>query len=95
MSDVRESPALDIIYLLQQMGAEVSYHDPYVDALNSGNINLANTHLEEDHLRLIDLLLVVTNHSSIDWELIASACKPIIDTRNIMSTIQPENVNSF
>ena len=83
VSDVRESPALDIIYLLQQKGAQVIFHDPFVDVLISNDENLESVPLTADELQASDLTLVVTNHAKTDWDLVVQSSNLLIDTRNV------------
>ena len=83
VSDVRESPALDIIYLLQQKGAQVVFHDPFVDVLISNDENLESVPLTADELQASDLTLVVTNHAKTDWDLVVQSSNLLIDTRNV------------
>ena len=70
VGDVRESPALKIIELLRELGAEVVYHDPYVRA--AGELGLRSAPLEEA-LDGADLVLIVTAHPGIDYDAIAAA----------------------
>jgi UDP-N-acetyl-D-glucosamine dehydrogenase len=81
--DVRESPALDIIHLLKERGAEVSYHDPYVPSLKleDGNV-LDSSDLTAQWLSGADCVVVVTDHSSYDWQWVLDNCRLLIDTRN-------------
>ena len=83
VSDVRESPALDIIYLLQQKGAQVVFHDPFVDLLVSNDEKLQSVPLTADELQASDLTLVVTNHAKTDWDLVVQSSNLLIDTRNV------------
>ncbi len=83
VSDVRESPALDIIYLLQQKGAQVVFHDPFVDVLVSNDEKLQSVPLTADELQASDLALVVTNHAKTDWDLVVQSSNLLIDTRNV------------
>ena len=82
IDDVRESPALDIIELLQDKGAEVSYHDPHAPSLRIGEKTLRSVPLAE--LDTYDCCVVVTDHSSVDYKLVASQAKLILDTRNAL-----------
>ena len=80
VGDVRESPALKIISLLRELGAEVCYHDPHVPAL--AELGLASTPLEEA-LADADLALIVTAHPSVDHELIATRARLVVDLRGV------------
>jgi UDP-N-acetyl-D-glucosamine dehydrogenase len=84
VSDTRESPALDIIHLLQAKGAEVSYHDPWVPALNTDGLNLESVQDVEAALQAADCGILVTDHSAYDWERLR-ACNPwLVDTRHVL-----------
>ncbi len=83
VSDVRESPALDIIKLLQEKGAEVVFSDPFVEKLNSGGKTLEAVPLTADGLKESDAVVIVTNHSAIDWDFVVEHSQLLIDTRNV------------
>ena len=84
IDDVRESPALDIIRLLQARGAEVDYADPYVPSLSE---SLEATMSSVDGVPGIcgdyDCVVVCTDHTDFDWAAIVDAAPLIIDTRNV------------
>lgn len=84
VNDVRESPALDIIALLNKMGAKVEYHDPHVPVLTEHGLNLTSVDLNEDHIRDADCVIVTTNHSIVDQAQVAGNARLIIDTRNAL-----------
>jgi UDP-N-acetyl-D-glucosamine dehydrogenase len=89
VGDVRESPALKIISLLRDLGAEVRYHDPHVAAL--AEFGLANTPLE-DALADADLVLIVTAHPHVDHDLIARRARLVLDLRGVTRAASPMNV---
>lgn len=83
IDDLRESPALTIIELLQKEGAQVSYNDPFFKYVGRGrkyNLEMANTPLE--NLEQYDAVVIVTDHSSYDYRWIVDHAKLIVDTRN-------------
>jgi UDP-N-acetyl-D-glucosamine dehydrogenase len=82
IGDVRESPALDVILLLQERGAIVSYHDPYVSDLRHEELESESVALTAETLRQADCVVVVTNHALYDWAFIAEHAQLIVDTRN-------------
>ncbi|MCA9751944.1 MAG: nucleotide sugar dehydrogenase, partial [Gemmatimonadetes bacterium] len=82
--DVRESPALEIIQLLEDAGASVSYSDPYVPSLFENGRTVTATPLTEDVVRAADCVLVVTDHAAVDYDLLAKNAKIVVDTRNAM-----------
>ncbi len=84
ISDMRESPALDIMHLLLQRGADVSYHDPYVPSLEIGEVALQSVELDTDALATADCVVVVTDHDVYDWEWIGDKSPLLVDTRNAL-----------
>jgi UDP-N-acetyl-D-glucosamine dehydrogenase len=89
VNDTRESPALAIIELLLARGAEVLYHDPFVPVVpptreHGALQGLASVPLTRERLAGIDAALVVTDHSEVDYALLAEACPLVIDTRNVV-----------
>ncbi|AFZ32170.1 nucleotide sugar dehydrogenase [Gloeocapsa sp. PCC 7428] len=90
VDDQRESPALKIIQLLQQQGANVSYHDPYAPTCTNHRhfpeINLQSTALTKENLATFDAVIITTDHDDVDYKLIADYSSLIIDTRNVLAT---------
>ena len=84
VSDVRESPALDVIHLLQEMGADIQYHDPYVPDLTHEGISQKSILLTAAVLHEADCLVVITDHSAYDWLWIAEEAHLIVDTRHAL-----------
>lgn len=90
VDDVRESPALDIIQLLEEKGAKVTYHDPYVARIRlEGERIMESTPYSTDWLAAADCVLIVTNHAVFDWEEIVNSSSLIVDTRN--ATVKARN----
>ena len=85
IDDIRESPALDIMHMLREQGAEIAYHDPWVPVLESEVFDLRSRPLTRATLRRADCVLVTTAHSSIDWALVAKEARLVVDTRNALS----------
>jgi UDP-N-acetyl-D-glucosamine dehydrogenase len=81
--DVRESPALDVLRLLMDRGAKISFHDPYNEkiALDGGGVHKV-TPLTPANLRRADLVVIVTDHSSYDYDMIVRHANVVLDTRN-------------
>ena len=84
IDDLRESPALDIIHLLGQKGAQVSYHDPFIPALNHEDINMRSVPDLDEAIKTSDCVVIVTNHSDYDYDKILADAKLIVDTRNAL-----------
>ena len=89
VGDTRESPALKIITLLQDLGADVSYHDPHVASLS--DFGLSSTPLD-DVLRDADLALIVTAHPSVDHDVVARRARLVVDLRGVTRTSHAANV---
>jgi UDP-N-acetyl-D-glucosamine dehydrogenase len=87
IDDVRESPALDVIGLLQQSGAEVTYHDPYVPKLNDENINLSSVPDLMAAVESVDCVVIITNHSEYDYQQIYEKASCVMDARNALGSI--------
>lgn len=88
VDDTRESPAFEIIELLRESGAVVSYHDPQVPKaprVRRHDLQMASVDVSKDVLAEQDAVVIVTNHSSIDYAVIADHSRLIIDTRNAMA----------
>lgn len=82
IDDVRESPALDVIELLRQRGANVRYHDPFVPRIQHNGLLMKAEEELNSALQLADCVLVVTDHSTYDWTAISCHARLIVDTRN-------------
>jgi UDP-N-acetyl-D-glucosamine dehydrogenase len=89
VGDVRESPALKIISLLRELGAEVLYHDPHVPEL--GELGLSSTPLERAASEA-DLAIVVTAHPSVDHHLLATRARLLLDLRGVTRNASGANV---
>jgi UDP-N-acetyl-D-glucosamine dehydrogenase len=83
-SDMRESPALRIIELLEGTGAVVSHHDPHVPRLLVGGVEMLSVDLDERSLSAHDAVLVVADHDAIDWALVEQHAALVLDTRNVI-----------
>jgi len=86
IDDLRESPALDVIGLLKQKGARVSYHDPYIPHLDHEGWRLESAPDMLTAAREADCVVIVTDHSSYDYPAIQDAAKLIVDTRNALGS---------
>jgi UDP-N-acetyl-D-glucosamine dehydrogenase len=84
IDDIRESPALDIIRLLEGQGARVSYHDPHVPCFTEDGHEYRSVTLTPETVSAADCVMVVTDHSAIDYAMIKRRAKLVVDTRNAM-----------
>jgi UDP-N-acetyl-D-glucosamine dehydrogenase len=93
IDDLRESPALTIIELLQGDGAQVSYNDPYFPFIGKGRkYDLQMKCVPVDDVAEYDCVLIVTDHSDYDYSRIAQQASLVVDTRNAMKGIQGDNI---
>jgi UDP-N-acetyl-D-glucosamine dehydrogenase len=88
IDDVRESPALDIIDILQKKGGVLSYHDPYVASFEVGRGVMGSVEL--DDLGAYDCVVVITDHSEIDYRRVCSEARLVVDTRNATAPYRRE-----
>lgn len=92
IDDVRESPAIKVIELLRAKGADVVYHDPFVPELEVAGIDVPRVALDAGTVSAADALVIVTNHSNVDYALIAEHARLVLDTRNAMRGRRTERV---
>jgi UDP-N-acetyl-D-glucosamine dehydrogenase len=85
IEDIRESPALDVIRLLRQRGADVRYHDPHVPTLKEDGGELCSVPLTPATLQDADCVIVVTDHSAVDYRLVARHARSVVDTRHVLA----------
>jgi UDP-N-acetyl-D-glucosamine dehydrogenase len=85
-NDLRESPALEVIRLLQAKGSEVCFHDPFIDAVPG----LQYTDLTERMLNWADCVVITTSHSVYDYRWIVEQAKLIVDTRNATRDVKKD-----
>jgi len=95
IDDVRESPALDIIQLLRDKGAEVSWFDPEVDSLTGFDFARKIDKWGVDEISGYDVAIIVTPHSSVDHQAIIDADILTVDTRNALGATDKENIFSL
>ena len=91
VSDLRESPALDVLELLSRRGATLSYTDPFVPKLQHGDINLCSVP-EDKAGQGIDCAVICTNHGVFDYRGIAERYPLVVDTRNALKGIESKHV---
>jgi UDP-N-acetyl-D-glucosamine dehydrogenase len=91
VGDVRESPALKVIDRLQRKGAEVSYHDPYVERLDHG-LTLTSSPLTPESIAAADCVLILTQHQCLPWGEVAQHAQVVVDTRNVLGQYRRENI---
>ena len=84
VSDTRESPAIDVIGLLRDKGAEVSYYDPYVPAFEEDGWGLTTVDDPLASAKDVDCVVIVTDHEGVDYEAISNAAQLVYDSRNAL-----------
>src|SRR5438132_1199372 len=92
IDDVRESPALSIIDRLRTKGCDVRYHDPFVNALSfddahaqGGGGPLDSVELSDEEIKSADCVVIVTNHSAVDYQRVVNLAPLVVDTRNALN----------
>ena len=91
IDDLRESPALDMIGLLEQKGGRVAYHDPYIPAIRQDGYSLESVPDLQAAVRSSDCVVIITNHSSYDYRAILESAVLIVDTRNALGDLGRNN----
>jgi UDP-N-acetyl-D-glucosamine dehydrogenase len=87
VDDVRESPALDVLRLLIEDGADVVYHDPYVPTVHENGRSWESAPLDDEALERADVVVILTDHSGFDYEWIVRRSRVLIDTRNATADV--------
>ena len=89
IDDMRESPALDVIRLLEERGAHVAYHDPHVPKFRDEEKEHTGVELTDAEIGRADVVVIVTDHSAIDYQHLVDTAHLIVDTRNALSKTTP------
>jgi UDP-N-acetyl-D-glucosamine dehydrogenase len=84
IDDIRESPAMDIIRLLKGQGARVTYSDPHVPCFREDGQEFRSVQLTPEIVAAADCVMIVTDHTSVDYRMIKRAAKLVVDTRNAL-----------
>ena len=87
ISDLRESPAIDISHLLLEKGAEVSYYDPYVPEIDQDGLLMQSEKDLQAAVEKADCVAIITNHSKIDYAMVLEKAKVIFDARNALKDV--------
>ncbi len=95
VSDIRESPALDIIHLLEEKGAHVEYHDPHVPAFHHEGVEMVGVADLDAALDAADCVVVVTDHSAYDWADVQRRAATVVDTRRVVGSTQVPMVQNM
>ena len=93
IDDVRESPSLDIMALLEEQGAMVDYYDPYISEIKwKSEIKKGYLNLSEINLESYSAIVILTNHTNINYDKIKNSSTLIIDTRNVYENSKSKNI---
>lgn len=88
IDDYRESPAIRIVEKLLEVGAEVTYYDPWVASFKEGELSMSSEkELTAELIEGADLVMITAAHSNVDYELVQKHAKMIFDTKNVMKNI--------
>ena len=90
IDDFRESPSLRVMTLLKEKGADISYHDPFVKELHKGhgfNMEMKSVPLDPETLNQYDVVIILTDHSHIDYNELVQRSNIVIDTRNATKAV--------
>ncbi|HEU4435929.1 MAG TPA: nucleotide sugar dehydrogenase, partial [candidate division Zixibacteria bacterium] len=93
IQDLRESPALDVLKLLDKSKAIVAYNDPHVPKVKLDDLNMRSVPLTPDRVKKADLVVILTNHSAYDYPALAAQARLIFDTRNAMGNLSKKFKN--
>jgi UDP-N-acetyl-D-glucosamine dehydrogenase len=92
VNDIRESPALNVMRLLQDKGAILSYSDPYVPAIREERLELDSLPLQNGYLGNVDCVVILTHHREFDYPAVARTARLVVDTRNALAGVRGDNI---
>jgi UDP-N-acetyl-D-glucosamine dehydrogenase len=90
IADMRESPALDVMLLLQRRGAVLAYSDPYVPGLRVDGVDLESA--SEESAADADCVVIVTDHSAFDYPALVRRARLVVDTRNALKGVDSSKI---
>jgi UDP-N-acetyl-D-glucosamine dehydrogenase len=89
VDDMRESPALDVMRLLEERGADVGYHDPHVPRYMEDGHERVSVALSDAELARSDAAVIVTDHGAVDYQRVVDKAALVVDTRNALAHTTP------
>ena len=95
VADMRESPAIDVIEKLHQRGALLSYSDPFIPNATIKDLNLKSIELSAETIASHDLVMVITSHRDVNYDLVLKHAKLILDTRNVYKNVVAGNLRKL
>jgi len=92
IDDVRESPSLDIMEIIQEQGGNIAFHDPYIPEIlptreHAGLQGMKSVRFDESTVSKFDAVLITTDHSNVDYASLVSWSRLVIDTRNATKNV--------
>ena len=91
IDDVRESPALDVIHLLEGLGSKVTYSDPWIPTIDHEPIRMAGIP-DAQGIQEADCVVIITDHKKFDYPSLVKNAKIVVDTRNALKGIHSPNI---
>lgn len=92
VKDLRKSPPLRLIEILKEKGAKVSYFDPIIPYLKIGGIDMISVRLTKTELKQYDCVVIATDHTAVNYNLIAKEAKKIFDVRNVFKKVKSPKI---
>jgi UDP-N-acetyl-D-glucosamine dehydrogenase len=93
VDDVRESPSLDVMRLLEDQGAAVDFHDPMVNKISwNGRTKTGLNQLDSKKITGYDAVVILTEHSGVDYDTVMESGTLIVDTRNVYNGSTNKNI---
>jgi len=92
IDDMRETPAFKVMEILREKGAEVEYYDPFIPKLPATRkyqYDMSSIQLTPDKVKQYDVVIVITDHTDVDYQLVRQHAKLIVDTRNVFKLYGP------
>lgn len=89
IDDMRESPALDVMRLLEERGAHVVYHDPHVPSFREDGHEMHGVPMTDELLASVDAVVVITDHKVVDYQRVVDKTSLVVDTRNVTAKLKP------
>lgn len=93
VDDIRESPALKVIELLQEEGAIVEYYDPYVPRFSWKDNVYNSIELTKEKISEKDIVVITTAHTNVDYDMVVANAKKVFDTKNVTKYVQNNRNN--
>jgi UDP-N-acetyl-D-glucosamine dehydrogenase len=96
IDDIRESPALDVMHLLQERGASIAYSDPHAPVLHArewaGRAELRSVDLTREEIAKYDCVVILTDHRAFDYDMIVDGSQLLLDTRNALGAREADHI---